>query len=265
MVSKAQEKKNEKEAEEVVRLRAPVVYTAVKQEGEDELSRPLESLWWSGLGAGLAIFLSVISMGILHHHLGDSPVTHLGYSVGFLVVILGRMQLFTENTITAVVPLLAEPKKKVLHKTLRLWGIVFLANMVGILIVSAAVFHLDLVSADILASIIAISEHYIHRDASDFLLQGIPAGFIVAAIVWMLPSSQGFEFWVIIVMTYLISLGGFTHVIAGAGEVFIMIMQSKISVFDAVFSAILPTLVGNIIGGTLLFALLAYGQVKEEI
>ncbi|PIR31946.1 MAG: transporter (formate/nitrite transporter family protein) [Alphaproteobacteria bacterium CG11_big_fil_rev_8_21_14_0_20_44_7] len=265
MVSKAQVKLNEKEAEEVVRLRSAVVYTAIKREGEGELERPLISLWWSGLAAGLAIFLSVISMGVLHHHLGDSPIIHFGYCIGFLVVILGRLQLFTENTITAVVPLLARPKKKVLYQTLRLWGIVFVANMIGILIASFAVLHFGMVNSDILASIVSISEHYIGRDAAEFLLQGIPAGFIVAAIVWMLPSSHGFEFWVIIVMTYLISLGGFTHVIAGAGEVFIMVMLDKISAMDAVFCMILPTLAGNIIGGTLLFALLAYGQVKEEI
>jgi formate/nitrite transporter FocA (FNT family) len=256
---------NEKEAHEVVRLRVPVVYTAIKQEGEDELSRSPLSLWWSGVGAGLAIFLSVVVTGALNHHLDYGALIHLGYAVGFLIVILGRLQLFTENTITAVIPLLSSPNKKTLNVMLRLWGIVFIANMVGVLIAATATIHGNIFSADITQGIIDISRHYAHREAFEFFLQGIPAGFIVAALVWMLPSSHGSEFWVITMMTYIISLTGLTHVIAGSGEMFVVMLLGEISVFDTIVISILPTLIGNVIGGTALFAMLAYGQVKEEI
>lgn len=265
MVSKTQEKKNEAEAEEVLRLRAPVVYTAIKKEGLDELARPTSSLWWSGFGAGFGIFMSIIAMGVLHRWLGKSPVIHFGYCVGFLIVIVGRLQLFTENTITAVIPLLHKPSQRTFVATCRLWGVVFLANMLGILLVSFAILHTDMLNDEIIESILILSEHYIDRTATAFLMQGIPAGFLVAAIVWMLPSSEGFKFWIIVTLTYLISLGEFTHVIAGSGEVFLMMFMGKISLMDTIFRSILPTFIGNVLRGTFLFALLAYGQVREEI
>lgn len=265
MVSKSQEKKNEAEAEEVLRLRAPVVYTAIKKEGMDELIRPTSSLWWSGIGAGLGIFMSIIAMGVLHYWLGKGPIMHFGYSVGFLIVIIGRMQLFTENTITAVVPLLHRPSRANFTATCRLWGVVFLANMVGVMVLSFAILHMGMVNDEILKSIIAISMHYVDRTSIAFLMQGIPAGFLVAAIVWMLPSSGEFKFWVIVTLTYLISLGEFTHVIAGSGEVFIVMFLGEMSLIEALFDVILPTFIGNVFGGTFLFSLLAYGQVRGEI
>lgn len=268
MVDRKQARLNEQEASEVVRLRAPVVYTAIKKEGEDELSRPVVSLWWSGVGAGLAIFLSVIATGTLTYHLGGeghgNPIVHLGYTLGFLAVILGRLQLFTENTITAVIPLLSNWNKTTLFQTLRLWVVVFMANMAGVMLAALATVYGDVFSAEIKEGIVAISRHYVDRTALEFFLQGIPAGFIVGALVWMLPSSHGSEFWVIVAMTFLISAAGLTHVVAGSGEVFVMLLLGEVSWQFSLLSSILPTFAGNVIGGTALFTLLAYGQVYSE-
>jgi formate/nitrite transporter FocA (FNT family) len=79
------------------------LHKAVREEGEEELDRPVSSLFFSGLAAGMAIASSLIAEGALHHALPDTPwrtiIVSLGYPIGFLVVILGRMQLFTESTI----------------------------------------------------------------------------------------------------------------------------------------------------------------------
>ncbi len=102
---------SERELEHVeqrARLRAPAIYETVLREGEEELTRPVASLWWSGLAAGLSIGFSLVAQGLLEAHLPEAGwkpvVTKLGYSAGFLLVILGRQQLFTENTVTAVLP-----------------------------------------------------------------------------------------------------------------------------------------------------------------
>jgi formate-nitrite transporter family protein len=269
MVNRRQIRLNEEAAQEVARLRAPVVYTAIKREGEDELARPALSLWWSGVSAGLGIFFSVVAMGTLHHFFVEKgmnhPLVHLGYTLGFLIVIIGRLQLFTENTITAVIPLLSSLSWRTLMRTLRLWGIVFAANITGVAIAAAATIHGHIFADDITQGILTVSAHYIHRDALTFFLQAIPAGFIIAALVWMLPSSHGKEFWVITTMTYILSAAGMTHVIAGAGEVFVMIMAGQLSFIGGMLGSILPTLAGNVIGGTLLFSMLVYGQVHREI
>jgi formate/nitrite transporter FocA (FNT family) len=110
-----------------------------------------------------------------------------------------------------------------------------------------------------------ISRHYADHTAWEALAYGIPAGFFIAALVWILPSSRGFELLSIILITYLVAIGGFTHVVAGSGEAFLLLLQGEIGLFTAVFELLVPTLAGNVIGGTGLFALLAYGQVMEEL
>lgn len=265
---KESHRQNEREANEVVRLRVPVVYTAIEHEGRDELARSAFSLIWSGIAAGLGIFLSVVATGALAAHLPGgmaNPLVHLGYTLGFLVVIQGRLQLFTENTITAVIPILSGEVNRPFRALTKLWSLVFFANLVGVFLAASGSLYAGIFPETTLKGMMMVSQYYIERDALAFFAQGIPAGFVVAALVWMMPSARGSEFWMIVAMTYLISLAGMTHVIAGSGETFMMLLLGEISLYDSLVISILPTLIGNIIGGTALFTLLAYGQVKEEL
>jgi formate/nitrite transporter FocA (FNT family) len=256
-------------AEERLRLRPPVVYEIVRREGEEEMRRPLASLWWSGIAAGLGITASLLAEGLLHHHLPDTPyrpvLENFGYCAGFLLVIIGRLQLFTENTITVVLPLLAQFSLKRMWIGIRLWIVVFLANMVGTFFTAIVTFYAGTVNAAHMPALLEISHHFADNTPLDALVYGMPAGFFIAAIVWMLPSAEGSKFWIIVAFTYLIALGDFTHVVAGSSEVFLLQLQGDVGIAEGIFGLILPTFVGNIIGGTGLFALLAYGQVHEEI
>ena len=97
----------EREVEDIedrARLRTPVIYEIVRREGETEMDRPVISLWWSGVAAGLSISFSLLAQAVLWMHLPATPwrplVSGFGYSVGFLIVVLARQQLFTENTVT---------------------------------------------------------------------------------------------------------------------------------------------------------------------
>jgi hypothetical protein len=99
-----------KRGEERRAIGAHVVYETIRREGEDELQRPAAAQAWSGLAAGLSMGFSFIAEALLESHLPDqqwrSLISRAGYSVGFLIVILGRQQLFTENTLTVVLPFL---------------------------------------------------------------------------------------------------------------------------------------------------------------
>lgn len=95
--------------------------------------------------------------------------------------------------------------------------------------------------------------------------RAIPAGILVAAIVWMLPESEGFGFFVILVFTWMIAAGDFTHIVAGSVEMAFLMVQGLLPLNEAVFGFFLPVLAGNILGGTLIFALLAFGQVRHEL
>ena len=251
------------------RLSAVTVYSIIRREGEEELHRPIQSLWWSGIAAGIGISSSVLTEAVLHQTFLEHPyrtaIENLGYTVGFVLVIISRLQLFTENTITVILPLLSEPTLRKLWQTARLWSIVFVANLIGTLFTALITLHLGTTSPEHTAAMLEVSRHFAEVRPLDALLYGIPAGFYLAAIVWMLPSSKGFELLVIVLFTYLIAAGEFTHVIAGSTEVFLLVLNGELGVGSALGGLLLPALVGNIIGGTGLFALLAYGQVRGEI
>ena len=146
----------QKQAERSEALPAHVVHEVVRGEGEHELERTAVSLLWSGLAAGLSMGFSFLVEAELQAALPHAPWTHLvaafGYTVGFVIVVLGRQQLFTESTITAVLPVLTRRTLPMLGKLLRLWGLVLVANVVGTwgfasLLAFARPFHPDVAPA----------------------------------------------------------------------------------------------------------------------
>ena len=252
------------------KLSALTVYSIILREGEQELRRPKISLWWSGLAAGIGISTSVLVEAIIRANLGAGHpyltlIQSLGYSFGFVLVILSRLQLFTENTITVVLPVLAEPNRQHFYRTARLWSIVLLANLMGTFLTAALSVHGRLLPAETLGAILEISHHLAKLSPSEAFLRAIPSGFFIAAMVWMLPSAKNAEVLVIVMFTWLIAAGEFTHVIAGSHEIFTLVLYGELPFFKALLFHITPVLFGNILGGTGLFAMLTYGQVHEEI
>ena len=260
----------DEQAEELTGVPTSVIYEAIRREGAHELARSASALWWSGVIAGLAISMSVLCKGILVAVLPDAAwtpaVSNLGYTVGFLLVILGRMQLFTENTITPILQLLLEPTRSNLWRTARLWGIVFAANISGCLIAAVLLVRLRIIPDAQLEGIMTVSRHYAEASPHQHLLWGMPAGFLIAALVWIMPRMEGAgEIVIIGVLTYMIGLGGMSHVVAGSTELFVLVLDGEAGVVDAFTGGILPALVGNIVGGTGMFTALTYAQVRDEV
>ena len=258
-----------KHVKEALRPRAAVVYEIVRTEGEAELIRPFSALWWSGVAAGISIGFSFLSEAALAALLPASDwrpiIAKLGYAVGFLIVILGRQQLFTENVLTAVLPVISRRKLDWLVSMLRLWGIVLAANVVGCFVFALALSALPIAGADVTHELGQIVLRVMQNSPFEMFAKGIGAGWIIAALVWILASNDGIQFFVIGLLTYLIALFGFTHIVAGSAEVLYGVLMGIVSLSDAVFHFFLPTLCGNVFGGTVLFAVLSYAQVREEI
>lgn len=251
------------------RLRAPMIYEVVRREGEEEMYRPAVSLWWSGVAAGLSISFSLLTEAMLQLYLPHAPwrqlIVSLGYPVGFLMVVLARQQLFTENTITAVLPLAAGFTAGNLGLLGRMWGIVFAANMAGALISAAFYTFTPALTPDLRAQMLDISRHMMQNGWSAMFFKGIAAGFLIAAMVWLIPNAEAAQFHVITLMTYLISLGGFTHVVAGSVEAFLLLVNGQLGLWHLLYGFTAPVLLGNVVGGTALFAVISYAQIMKEM
>jgi formate-nitrite transporter family protein len=251
------------------RLRVPLIYEVVRREGEEEMQRPAISLVWSGIAAGLSISFSLIAQAVLTLHLPDEPwrplLTSLGYPVGFLIAVLGRQQLFTENTITVVLPFAADPTLSNLRNLARLWIIVLLANVFGTLLAALFFSFTSALAPDLGAVMLEISRQAMTGSWGVMFFKAIVAGFLIAAMVWMIPNAEAAQFQVIAVMTYLISVGGFAHIVAGSVEAFVLMAHGDLGLASLLGGFTLPVLLGNIVGGTALFALICYAQVANEV
>ncbi len=264
-----EEEHERKSVEEAEALSPKLIYEVIRREGEAEMARPANSLIWSGIAAGMMISFSVLGEAIMRTYLPDAPfsflIENLGYSLGFLLVILGRMQLFTENTITTVLPVMAKPGYPMFYAAARVWTIVLAANLVGAVLAALMMAYTSAVPADLIPAVTELSLHSTSMSAKESFFRAIPAGVLVAAIVWMLPQAESQSFFVILVFTWLIAAGDFLHVVAGAVEMAFLMFSGSLGFSDAAFGFFLPVLAGNITGGTVIFALLAWGQVKDEL
>jgi len=259
------EKREQEEVLSRAAISARVVYQAILVEGETELRRPASALVFSGLAAGLSMGFSLVAQGLLQSHLPDTAwrvlVSKTGYAVGFLIVVLGRQQLFTENTLTAVLPFLRNKSLTVFLNVTRLWLLVLVANIAGAFFFAWLLARTAAFGDDVKNAFAEIGRAPLTLSFGVVWIRGVFAGWLIALMVWLLPFAESARIWVIGVLTYLIGLGSLTHIIAGSVDVLYLVAAGQISWGKYVQAFMLPTLLGNIVGGVSLVAVLNHAQV----
>lgn len=263
---------DEKEQKQAAERASPgplVIHEVVREQGEIELERSFGGLAWSGLAAGLSIGFSFIAQAYLHAGLPDAPwrrlVAGFGYSLGFLIVILGRQQLFTETTLTALIPTLTQRNLATLVRTLRVWIIVLVANLVGTLAFAAVAAQPGVFEPEATAAMSDLSAHLMAQPFWQTLVRAGASGWLIGLMVWLLPSAGPAQPLIIILLTYVIALCGFPHIVAGSAEAAFGVFTGQASVSDYVIRFFIPTLIGNVFGGTALAALLNHAPVAGEL
>jgi formate/nitrite transporter FocA (FNT family) len=260
----SRERGEEKKIEKAESLDAKTTYEVIRREGLRELERSTGALAWSGLAAGLSMGFSFLVEGLLHSHLPDTGwrplIAKLGYSVGFVIVILGSQQLFTENTLTPIVPLLSHRTSERLRNVMRLWGAVLVMNIIGALLFALVLAKLQVVDPEVHNSLAEISARAMRAGFWVTMLHAVFAGWLIAMMVWMIPAAKPQELLLVIFMTYLVGLGGFAHIIAGATEVFYAGFRDLAGWGAVVLGYLVPTLIGNVAGGVTIVAALNHAQ-----
>ena len=255
--------------EEHERLSQHLIYEIIRRDGIEELMRPFKSLFLSGVGAGILVSFSFVCMAVLQSFLPNQPwaplITKWGYTVGFVLVILCRAQLFTENTITTVIPLFKPFTWEKLGAVLRLWHLVLAGNLVGTSLVAVFLTTPGLLNLDFIVEMQAIAHHVSAFAWQENLLRGIPSGILIAAIVWMMPTARQFALFLVAFITYFIAAGDFTHIVVGSCEMMYAVLNGMASPYDYIFQFLVPVGAGNIIGGTGVFTMLGYRTINGEL
>lgn len=249
--------------------RALVIHELVREEGEEGLRRSSGALAWSGLAAGLSMGFSFLGLALIKSGLPDAPWSRLidsaGYSVGFMIVILGRQQLFTETTVTAVLPLLVSRSWMTFRAVVRFWSVVLIANLVGALAFAAVLSVPGLFPDAVYHALIDTGREAVGGMFFPTMVRSVFAGWLIALMVWILPSARSARLFVILILTYIVALGRFSHTVAGAVDAAFLVLSGNGTIYEFCWKFLAPTLIGNSIGGIALVALLNHAPLADSL
>ncbi len=253
--------------DEPSRRTASDIFDLVIAEAQTELERPSLNVAFSAMSAGLAMGLSGVGVATLTSILGDKPSTpalaYLVYPIGFVIVILGRMHLFTENTLFPVALVLE--KRRMFRATLRLWSVVLSANVLGAFMFSVLATKTPGTSPEVRAELVKLGLEMGSRSSGEIFWTAVFGGWVIALVAWLVTASREStgQILVILLGTYIVGVSGFSHSIAGSSEVLAAVLGDDLSIarFGAWF---FWAVLGNVVGGVLIVAIFNYGQVHND-
>jgi formate/nitrite transporter FocA (FNT family) len=251
--------------------RALVVHEIIREEGEAALERKVTALLWSALAAGLSMGFSFLTQAVLQTRLspsatgGISLVAAAGYCVGFVIVVLGRQQLFTESTLTVILPVLTRRDARTLLAALRLWIIVLFANLVGTWIFAGILVLPTPFTLRLAPALQTLAQSSLESDFATTTLKAVLAGWLIALMVWLLPNARSAAVLIIAIVTYVVSICELSHVIAGSAEAAYMVIRGEANFGGYLGRFLAPTLLGNVIGGVALVGLLNHASIAPEM
>ncbi|ARP85407.1 formate/nitrite transporter family protein [Bordetella genomosp. 9] len=248
---------------------ALVIHEVVREDGEAALRRPAAALAWSGLAAGLSMGFSFLVQAVLSAGLPETEWRHLvaglGYCTGFVIVILGRQQLFTESTLTVVLPVLMHRNAATLASALRLWAVVLAANVAGTFAFAALLTVPDVFQPSVVKALDTLSLEPMAHGFWSTTLRAVFAGWLIALMVWLLPSARSARLLTVLLISYVVAVSRLSHIIAGSVEAAYAVLAHHAPVRDFLLRFFAPTLLGNIIGGVSLVAMVNHASVASEI
>src|SRR5581483_9222545 len=248
------------------RRSAHEILEGVLKSAREELDRSTPALAFSGLAGGLTMGLTGLGVALARAHLGPGSmqqfISMLLYPIGFVAVIIGRAQLFTENTLYPVVLVLDERKHEHALNTLRLWVTVFVANVAGALVFALLAARSGALRPDYVSALVAIGREASSGTAAHVFWSGVIGGWLIALVAWMVTASHWTigQLVVTYMLTFVVGLGHFARCIASSGEILSAVVSGALPA-NVYLRWLVPCTLGNIVGGIVMVSLLNYGQV----
>ena len=243
---------------------AHAIFERAQENARSELDRNTRALAVSGLAGGFTMGLTGLAVAAVTALLPEGPQSHfvamLFYPVGFIAVIIGRAQLFTENTLYPVVLVLTEPRH--LGNMLRLWGVVFAANVVGAFCFALLAVRTSSLQPKVAEELVKLGVAALAVSNSNAFWSGVVGGWLIALVAWMVTASHWTigQVAMIWLLTFVVGVGGFAHCIATSGEILSAVCGGGVPAV-AYFRWLLFATSGNIFGGVMIVSLLNWGQV----
>jgi formate/nitrite transporter FocA (FNT family) len=262
-------KKSVREPETGTRLSALEIHENIRAPAVEELERPASSLFFSSFAAGMLIGFSFLASAFVSHYSAGPykhPLAALAYPLGFVFVIMGRNELFTENTLEPVIPLLHKRDARTLRMMLRMWVILIAGNLVGAVIFAFVLGRTTMIDPSLHPSLQEVSAQALLGGFGEVFYKSLFGGWLIALLTWLLASTADTIAQIIMiwVTTAPIFAFHFRHSIAGSVEVFYRAVTGTSGWGEVIGGFTVPALLGNAVGGVLMVAIFNYAQVAEE-
>ncbi|MDQ3758758.1 MAG: formate/nitrite transporter family protein [Actinomycetota bacterium] len=258
----------ERRQEESSRPHALDIYERICEDTAEELSRPQGSLIYSALFAGFTIGLSALAVALTTVSLtpevqSTAFIAALLYPIGYVAVIIGRSQFFTENTLYPVMLSLRHPEH--IKRTARLWAIVFPMNLAGAFIFAVLVVLTGALAEPIQSEIVANGVKYTEGNFIDTFWSAVIVGFLLATVAWLVEGCDTVTGRVAVIwsLTFFVSLASLDHCVATTVTAFAALLDGELAVGETL-GWLAPAVLGNVLGGVIIVASINYGQVREE-
>ncbi len=241
---------------------AAQILRAVIKDGRSELERASLGLAFSGFVAGLCVPFGAMALAVFASLTGGVGLVPILFSpLGFIIVILGKAELFTAHTVSGVAATLKD--FGYWRDLLRLWVVVFAFNLLGTAAFAALVVYGEVLPPSALGYLLEEADKILEFGFWSVVLKGVLGGWLVGLMPWLVASSESTiaEFFSIYALALLIPAAGLPHCIVGSSEFLMSLFSGEISASQYLVGFLAPTTLGNVIGGLVLVTLLNWGQV----
>ncbi len=248
------------------RRSAHEIFEGAIENGRQELERTSGALAFSGIAGGLTMGLTGLAVAAVRAQMPDTEigrmVSLLFYPIGFVAVIIGRAQLFTENTLYPVILVLDE--RDHVRNTLRLWAVVFTCNIVGAALFALLATETGAVRPDIAHALVELGKDSVGYTFGHVFWSAVIGGWMIALVAWIVTASHWTigQLAMVWLLTFVVGVGHFAHCVASSGEILSAVVTGAVPP-GSYFLWLLAATLGNIVGGVVIVSLLNYGQVKQ--
>ncbi len=232
----------------------------------EEITSETRELFFSSLTAGIAITLTLIGFAVGTSNFPDNIfLSAFLYPLGFIYIILGRFQLFTENTLPPVALILSRLAS--IPLLLRVWGIVLAGNLIGAIVGGYVLANTSVLSPEAMEAATTFVVHGLSLGWWGVFFKAMFAGWLVAGVVWLNVAARDSITRVLVVylVFFMIGASNLFHVVTAAAEVSFVIFYSPGADILTLFTDYwLPVLLGNTAGGVLIFTNMAHFQSEHK-
>ncbi len=246
------------------RPNAEKIFDRAAQNGLDELSRSTHALAISGLAGGLTMGLTGMSVAIVRALLPAGPLSdffsYFFYPIGFIAVIVGRAQLFSENTLYPVVLVFTDARH--IRNTLRLWAAVFVSNVAGAFLFATLAVKAPTLEPKVVQELVRLGTDMVAASSGNIFWTGVFGGWLIALVAWVVTASQWTigQIMMVWLLTFIVGAGHFAHCIATSNEIIASVLAGPVPM-ASFFHWLAIATSGNIVGGVIMVSLLNWGQV----